>query len=368
MRHHISYKGLDKKSRMEIDTLVSQYKDHLARILELWDTRDVSMRGLVEKHTSRKLYRFILHLHLPRRKVLSVHEEGDNIQNVIKEAFTELGRKVDRIKSRVRNEHLWKRKARRKLLRSQKQARIIEEKTPGKEPATPKLWFGQIQKWLPHLYDFSRREIIYLQNSNDLSPEDIQPDELVDEVLVTAFENLDKKPEQLDLKAWLFQTAIHILDQEVEKSRTRRLTISLEEVVPDKNIDENIYDFYQPDEVLTIEELIGIEEHVPQDEAEQLLKMQLLAQPALAQLPHIWRRAALLHHQAGLSIPEVAMILALEEQKVMDLMNSARDFLSERIRQGDVEMETDLRLILKTCIRFTSPASLVDELKEKFSK
>ena len=368
MRHHISFKGVDKKSKGEIKDIISKYKDQLVHILGSLKDSDVSLRGVLEKHGTRELYRFLLHLHLPRRKVLSVHEEGDNVRQVIKEAFAELERQVTRVKSRIKNEHLWKRKARRKALRYQNKGAVVEEQAPACEPTTPWDWFDQVREWLPALYDFSRREIIYLQNSDDLLPTDIQPDELVDEVLVEAYKNQDAKPEQLDLRAWLFQLAIQVLDREVEKSRNRRLAISLEEEVPDDEIDEHIYEFYQPDEVLKIEDLIGVVDHVPEEEVDTLMRMQHLAQPALAQLPHTWRRAALLHHLAELPIPDIAQILALEEQKVHDLLGLALNFVSERIRQGQVEGDVDLHLVLTTCIRCTSPASLVAEMDDKFNQ
>ncbi len=367
MRIHISYQGLDKPEKKTLKSLIDERTSQLERKLGALAELDVSLKGSLQKHNKKKdLYRFGAHLHLPQR-IVSADEEGQEPLALVRKVFDELERQAQRYKSRLRNEQEWKRKSRRKPLHFTAITDTATGAASGTKSAadTPAQYFQRISPWLDDLYDFARREITYLQAVDDLRPNDILPDELVDAVLVTSWDRRNEKPDDLDLRAWLHQLAIDLLDQEVVNSRRRRLAVSTDEIIEDEDIDTDLYEFYQPDEVLKVEDLIGVPENLPDIEAKQALMEQQRAQPSVAQLPARWRRAALLHHGAGFELPLVARILREKVETVVYQLQVTAHFLAERTRAPDlpdgVRAENVWRILPKPC-----PRDLREEQQSKF--
>ncbi len=383
MRIHISYQGLEKQNKKTLNTFIHEQADKLEEKLGSLADHDVSLKGTFQKHGKHQLFRFGATLHL-LHKIVAADEDGEDAHVVIRKVFEELERQAQRYKSRLKNEHMWKRKARRKTLdtyqnvesgtdagaeaetstqtTSAETAPQSTRKTTGETAA----WFDKIRPYLDDLYDFAVREITYLQATDDLRPDDLLPDELVDSVVVSSYEKQAEKPDDMDIRAWLHQLAIDILDEQTAKSQEQRKAISLETVIPDEDIDTDLYEFYQPDDVLKLEDLIGAPETLPEVEASQVLAEQAQAQPAIAHLPRTWRRAALLRHASQFSVPEVAAIMRLDQAMIEDLLHTTARFLTERTDRTGLTSGVKIERVL-TIRRMVTPTSFVDELQQKFS-
>jgi ribosomal subunit interface protein len=365
MRIQITYKGLEKQDKKALKTLIDEKLADLEKKLGSLSGGDVSIRGTLEKNAKHKLYRFGTTLHLPH-KMIAAEEEGENVTEVISKTFSELDRQAQKHKSRLKKEHLWKRVSRRKKLKS----KAFEAQQVSDEPVImhSESWFDNIKSQLDDLYHFAVHEITYLQAVGDLTPDDMLPDELIDAVIVSAFEKQNEKPENLDTKAWLYQLAIGILDKEIEQSRQRRKQISLETVIPDEDIDTNIYEFYQPDEVLKLVDLIGVSEAIPESEKDQVMVEQALAQPAMTSLPKDWRRAAMLHYGLDFSTEQVAAIMRMEQVAVEDSLKFAAHFMADRTSSIEVPEGVQLQRYLQVIVKKTLPQSDFDELQGKFKE
>ena len=363
MRIHISYQGVEKKSKKLLTKFFRKQAEKLEKKLGSLTQHDVSIKATLQKHSKKPVYRFGVNLHL-LHKIVSADEEGDDPFTVIKKVFKELARQAQRYKSRLKNEHLWKRKVRRKQLKSVKALSEMAEETGStvQTEAHAANWFDDISPYLDDLYDFAVREITYLQASDDLRPGDILPDELVDAVVVLAYEKEQERPKELDIRAWLHQLAIDLLDAEIERSQQRRKTISLETTIEDEEIDRTLYEFYQPDDVLLLEDLIGTSEQLPEIEMQLTSEERGKVHQDIAHLPRIWRRAALLHYTAGFSREAVAAILSLETAQVRDLLAAVARFLDDhQASSGGIVIES-----VFTVCKKTYPAPLYTELQTKF--
>ena len=360
MRIHVSYQGLEKKNKKSLAAFIREQAEKLEQKLGPLAEHDPGIRATVQKHARKPRYRFGANLHV-LHKIISAEEEGEDAFSVIRAVFGELERQAQRYKSRLKNEHLWKRKARRRQLLPATTSAGTTATEQGRQKAAS--WFDDVTPYLDDLYDFALREITYLQAIDDLRPGDLQPDELVDAVVVSAYEKQQHKPDRLDLRAWLHQLAIDLLDEEVARSRQRRKAISLETVIEDEDIDTDIYEFYQPDEVLKLEDLIGTPEALPEQQAEIAQTEQAQAQQGLARLPRNWRRGALLHHGAGFPVETVAAIMRTETAMVEELLATAARFLNDlSATSGSITIERVFTVRRKNC-----PAPLHAELQTKFT-
>lgn len=365
MRLQIAYKGLEKQDKETLKKIITEKATELEAKLGSLANKDISLRGTLEKSKKHNRFRFGATMHLPHKMIVG-EEEGGNALDVINKAFSELDRQAQKYKSRLKQEHVWKRVSRRKKLKS----KTIEAKSVSSQPVitTSAGWFENIKPYLDDLYHFAIHEITYLQAIGDLTPDDMLPDELVDAVIVFAFEQQNKKPENLDTKAWLYQLAIDILDKEIESSQSRRQQISLETVIADEDIDTTIYEFYQPDEVLKLEDLIGVSDSLAEKEKEQALKQQTLAQLALAGLPRNWRRAAVLRHALGFPTEQVATIMRLEQAAIEDILEIAARFIAERTSHSGLPEGVQIERLLQVTVKKVFPQTYQDELCSKFTE
>ncbi len=365
MRIQITYKGFEKQDKKALKEKIIEKVTDLEKKLGSLADGDVSIRGTLEKNAKHKLFRFGVTLHLPH-KMIAADEEGENITEVISKTFSELDRQAQKHKSRLKKEYLWKRVSRRKKLKS----KVLDAQLVGNQPVMTRSesWFDSIKPHLDDLYHFAVHEITYLQAVGDLVADDMLPDELVDAVIVSAFERQNEKPENLETKAWLYQLAVDILEKEIEESRQRRKAISLQTVIPDEDIDTNIYEFYQPDEVLKVEDLLGVSANIPEVEKSQAMAEQALAQPAMTNLPRNWRRAAMLHHALGFSTAEVASIMRMEQAMVDDLLKLAARFMVDRTTGAEVPEGVQIQRYLELTVKKTLPQSNFDELQGKFKE
>jgi len=105
--------------------------------------------------------------------VLSAKEESHEINETMREAFLELERQLEKHKALLRQEHLWRRPARREQLRQER------KQTPSTPAAREQeLSLAVIQAHLKKLYNFVRRELAYCQAIGDLLPGELTPQEL----------------------------------------------------------------------------------------------------------------------------------------------------------------------------------------------
>ncbi len=361
MRVHVSSQGLEKKNRKTLHAFIAEQAKKLEEKLGSLAERDASLKGTLQQHAKTSRFRFGANLHV-LHKIISAEEEGEDAFTVIREVFSEIERQAQRHKSKLKNEHLWKRKVRRKKLAEIAPAAGRRADQSGTQTHTPARWFEQIRPWLDDLHSFAVHEITYLQATNDLRPDDILPDELVDAVIVSAYEKQHEKPQDLSTRAWLHQLAIDLLDQEVSLSQKRRKAISLESTIEDEDIDTDIYEFYQPDEVLKLEDLISVPDRLPTAEAERARERQIKEQRGIARLPKTWRRAALLHHTAGFPVETVAAIMRLENAMVQELLDITARFLRDSQGSASVSIEQAFTIREEPC-----PAPLLAELKTKFT-
>ena len=366
MRLKITYKGFEKQDRAQLKDFINEQITDLKKKLGSLANGDISLRGTIEKNAKHDLYRFSAAMHLPH-KMIAAEEEGEDVRDVIRKTFGELERQAQKHKSRLKKEHLWKRKARRKELKSKTLS--IETPSPAqKQPIITESadWFDTIKPYLDDLHHFAVHEIAYLRATGDILRDDILPDELVDSVIVLAFERQNEIPENMDIKAWLFKLAIEILDKEVEDSQIRRKHISLDTEIPNEDIDTTIYEFYQPDEMLKVVDLIGVSDTLPQEKKEQAISEQSEAQFAMFGLPKDWRRVAMLRHAVGFPVEQIAAIINMEQAMIEELLSIAARFMVDRTKKSRLPNGVKIERFFELTIKKPLPQSHFEEFQGKF--
>jgi len=308
MKHNIEFKN------MEPNKTVQDLIEYLISKLER-KTRNVSpevvfLRVLVEKNAARTLYPVSLTIQLPG-KTLATKEEQHELVDSLRGAFAEIERQLEKYKSSLRGEHLWKPREKRREIRELKINPVPHEER------TRETFFSLVTPHLDRLSHFVRHVIRYSEAMGDIARGELTAEDIVDGAIVRAYRDFRKGRSIPDVRSWLIRAAIDELDREVRRSELEReLTVSVETDIPEtpptqevSTLGEEILDFYQPDEDLKVEDIVPDLEVPTPEQILETKELQTCVREALMGLPRQWRRALLRTYVEGKSKGESARIL-----------------------------------------------------------
>lgn len=169
-----------------------------------------------------------------------------------------------------------------------------------------------------------------------LSPGQVEPADIVNEVVVLAWENFQKKKKDLPLELWLF----HLLHEILGRAAQNGQFVSLDQRFPLADIDSTA----EPDwfaEVLGYQEELTLAELLPDYDQtgvwEQLdeLDRNLHFNNVLQQFPSYQRQAYLLNALNEYSPKDVAGIQDRDVKKVEDDISKSTEATRDYMQKGD---------------------------------
>lgn len=326
MKWHVSFKGFEGGPR--VSRMLERFRVKLERQVKMFAEDQVSLRGVIEKHATRMLFRASLLLEVPGRTLVA-KEERPEAELALKDAFLELDRQLKKHKALLRREPIWKRRERRK-----DPARAQETGSLPLAERERTVLLDVVHANLDKLYGFVRREIAARLASGELFPGHVTAEDIVDAVVLRAARDLHQRPETLPIDRWLLKMAIEQVEAEVERLRKTGREARLEDTARRRASEDEIYDFYQPDEVLRLEHVVPAPFIPTPEQVAERRELQRYINQTLAQLPKRWRQAFVLHHGEGCSTGETAHLLGMTEADVRQALEHARVFLSQKLAEA----------------------------------
>jgi DNA-directed RNA polymerase specialized sigma24 family protein len=146
-------------------------------------------------------------------------------------------------------------------------------KTPMKPPGTTaaqadeaarQRFMSLVRERLSELYDYVRHELAAREAVGNLVPDDLTPDDVVDDVILRAYREFVRNPEEQPGDDWLRRLAKERIRSEVRRRRwEREHGMHIEDDIPETSpsedaamLGEQILYFHQPDEDLRVEDVI----------------------------------------------------------------------------------------------------------------
>jgi len=314
--------------------------------IEEWATRHLEpiltpfknesrLLATVKRHAKGKArYSVTLRMHLPRKQILVAHGENTDIHAALAQAEERLLREVKAYKDRLRNQADYRRKARHARLHDLKDAQValpvalVEQARAGIEPL------------LPQLERVVRRELAYLRHSGELPVDYPSVQDVVDEAVMTVIAKTRPGVPAEALSQALLRAAFKVLDAEVENRRRYGEPVSLEQSpAPDAQeqaeamVEEEIFEFYQPDETLRLSDMLA-DDSVFSPEGELEVMQREFSLQTMGDLPVLWRRVWMLAEFERLAMADIAKVMEMELARVEKLLDQARAFLQDHLRQA----------------------------------
>ncbi|GIU96067.1 MAG: hypothetical protein KatS3mg012_2524 [Gaiellaceae bacterium] len=349
----------------DMPSIATQYRFHDVgeEIAREWpqtlsEALDEALVPLLEKHAAATAHlrvglatsdagrlRATAYLHLPGRKTVSVtaeHREPTELaRRLARSLFRQAKRHFDRL--RAQREHT--RRSRRERLRTLRaEAAALPEPTVDEATIT-------LRALLPRLETVARRELAYLHATGDLPSDYPAVSDVVDEALAATTAAWQAETDEQPAYVRLLRNLFAAIDREVVASRTYGEAVSLESPLPpdaedtaEAMVEEEFYEYYQPDDTLSLADVIPeepVDETATDDELDELGERRserAYALAALKDLPTPWRRAFLLVRVDGLDIRSVTHVLRspAEEERVRRSLAQAEEFVAARIEDAGI--------------------------------
>jgi RNA polymerase sigma factor (sigma-70 family) len=224
----------------------------------------------------------------------------------------------------------------------------MKPEAAARQQRSREMFFALVGPHVKRVSHFVRHVLAYREAIGDLNPGELSSEEVVDAVLVRAYQEFVKQPPRRSLKRWLIEVAREQLGTEVRrlKSWHARTSVHIDEDVPETppeeyvtRLGEEILDFHEPEEDLTLEDVIPDLRLASPEEQAASDELRWCVAAALAGLPLEWREVLLLHHVEGLSGAELARAAGKSPAELDRILDQARGYLRQRLVESGCALE-----------------------------
>lgn len=306
---------------------IRRLQDRLEKLTRHIDPDLKLLRVVVEGMEKKKSYYVHLTLSLPWG-VISARGEHKLLKSAFKMARERLEREYSETMARLRGEAVYKRKRR----YYQELASAMPELAADRQAGLRERFEDRLKPLLRNLYRIARREIVFYQLTGDLPPGALSPADVVDEVVLWAYENYDQLAGEPSLPMALHRKMMEILRRELARYRAER--VSIEEELPLDHIrfrlKEDVDSPYYEGELLRWEDVLPSDVIVEPEEALSAEELSNLIMQELSHLPEEKRQAFVWHVIDGYDIMEVAKLLGSSEEEVSRWVKEVQETLKQR--------------------------------------
>ena len=292
-----------------LQRLIGRQCAKVRRILPTFAPQDLHLHVTIEKKP-RSQYETALVLTVPQTSIRTEEIEVNPSTSILR-AFHELVRRIKRFKSHLGHEHT-RHHGPLQTVENLSTDRLLDLETA-------------INNNLEKLQNYIRRELYSQVVQRNLSPGLIEVAAIVDEVFLEVSARAAEQPHDLSLEQWMFQLAHQKLRERLNDLQAHQEDSSIEEPsAVDSRWDDEILNFFQPDESLRLEDLLvdksstNPEELIEGEEAEQLIHQ------LVAQLSDSIRESFVLFAIEGFGADEVAMITGKPSSQILQDVENAR--------------------------------------------
>lgn len=188
-------------------------------------------------------------------------------------------------------------------------------------------------------YDFARKELEYHDALNGLGANMLEPEDMVNQAIADLID--EKKPQKLVIGKRLTGKILEVIHSRVRKLEEReRKEISVQGNVKDpaledgfRTLGDHVLDFWQPDQDLSIMDVIPDVEVPTPAEIEDMKSRQALIYKALNDLPRDWRENFVLMAVQRWTVKDLAEWRNKSEDQIKEDLTATQGFLQDRLKE-----------------------------------
>lgn len=327
-----AFRNLDSHGEFSAPRVIAEESAQIESRLERFNPDLVQLEITVTQTHGKKRFSASLRLDLPSG-LIAAREEGFEVEPVLRKAFADLRKRLERHLSRLTREPLWKRPARRRRLGAP-----LPPVRDAAEAERRALYFDLIEEHLDTVYRTVRRELTYLESTGEVPEGLFTVRGLVDATILRGLDEFERRPPEFSVGDWLTRLAYETIEAETRAVRRAvpdgAASLEREPEKPAEDpteSDQEMFEFYQPDDLLVLEDLVIDETAEDAEEATDRQERALALHRALAQLPARWRRALVCLDVEEMEAERAAAVLGMTEDELAETAAMARAFLRAKL-------------------------------------
>jgi len=328
--------GIHPRTKEAVEKELAEVVPRLKRILFQFRPEEKTLRAHLAEQKNNE-YRLTLSLRMPGKDIM-VERTGHGLIPLITESKQSLLEQIKVQTSVIRKERLRQRNTQQAdAVREAVEIPTILSAAEADEEVLRDRFTTRLRFVLQDLHSHVSRMIRVSQLAGDLQPDYLKPSEVVDDVILRAYERIRKRPSEEISPMVLYQIAEAILRDEIQSCQNdRENVISIQDSVPThsphwevNDLNDEILEFYQPEEVLRYADVMP-DIQVPDpirvlDEEEQMRDISLCLSRAAPPM----RSAFLLNRVEGFDVFEIALMQGREEKEIADDIRKCEELLIE---------------------------------------
>jgi DNA-directed RNA polymerase specialized sigma24 family protein/ribosome-associated translation inhibitor RaiA len=346
MSSHWVFNGCDEAVKSQIKAYWVKKWPRLEKLLTHYRPEEREIRLTVYRHQQspqRCWYEIRAVIHLSTG-TLAAETNDKNPRVAVDRVADTLMMEIKRHNERVRHDSIYKRKNRRRADLSAAGPLLERDSELGRRGD----FFRLLRPVLSFLADHASRELRILEIEGRLHRSEVTLTDVLDEVLLRAWQRLGDRPRKLPLKLWLTDLLHEVLDEAVKQDALPHE--SLEEEVNERlaseapQVDEQDWwtTFYGGyDETLRLSDLIGEKDANLDWERLDAKEQTSRILGLMKGMPKLQRQAFLLHAAEDYDPFEIAMVQDRDETEVRADIERARETLKERLRAAASDKEIE---------------------------
>jgi len=326
--------GIHQRTKEAVESELQESMPRMKRVLFQFRPEEKTLRAHLAMQKN-NTYRLTLSIRMPGRSIM-VEKTGNDLIPLVRETKQSLLEQIKVQTTVIRKEHL-----RQKSLLQEK---AIQEAIGGPplvsageadEEEFRERFSSRLRLVLQDLHSHVSRLIRFAQLAGDLQPGYLRPAEIVDDVILRAYERARNQPNEEISPAVLYQIADGIVIDEIRNYQNNLDNmVSIEEQVPPQSphwdvndLNDEILDFYQPEDMLVYADIMP-DIHVPDPvrllgETEQMREIFMCLRKVAPEA----RSAFLLNRVEGFELYEIALMQDRSEEEISKDIIDCEDHL-----------------------------------------
>ncbi len=330
MNVHISYKAaktaaVEKEFRHQVEKL--------GRRLHVFRPELVHLHAIVARNNTPRKIAVSLNLRLPSGQ-LAAGEAAPTALAAVKASFKDLLAQLTRHKELLRSQHKWRRQ--KQAGARPGQAVPFEQTLAAVKPATVN--GADVRAYvnanLARLERFVGRELRYREVAGTIHPGQVTREEVIDEVIATALDEQQDRPQPLSLERWLYRLSLQAMSELAERNEEHLPAVPLEQSARKPNVrgsSDSQLQYHQPDEMLHEEDVIPDRRVWTPEDIASSDEILALVEASLVRTAPPDREAFVLFAVEGFSVEEIAAATDRRPEQVRTSISKARDHLKKEL-------------------------------------
>jgi RNA polymerase sigma factor (sigma-70 family) len=330
MNVHISYKTAKAPA---VETEFRNHVEKLGHRLHVFRPELVHLHAIVARNSAPAKIAVSLNLRLPSGQ-LAATEKAPTAVAAVKACFKDLLGQLTKHKELLRSQHKWRR---RKVGKNQRMRSVPFEQTlaPVKPPSvTGTDVRAYVNANLGRLERFVGRELRYRETAGLIHPGQVTREEVIDEVILTALDEREERPQPLSLERWLYRLSLRAMSELAESNEEHLPAVPLEKSARKPNVSassDSQLQYHQPDEMLHEEDIIADRRVWTPEDIASSDEILMLVEASLVRTAPQDREAFVLFAVEGFSVEEIAVATDRPPRQVKASISAARDHLKKEL-------------------------------------